>query len=269
MTQISGEQLALTILVLLSFFSLRQWHQLQKQSAQHGYFLRYQERPRIQWNVVFIAICGLLTAAQLINRIQADILQTYTEMTVRLVRTDFYIKAGLTCFLLMLLSEFGAVSLKQFGISFENGKHNLLLGLQGFLATVLPVFLVRFATLPLSDGQTEHALLKLLQSDQATETIFWITISAVFLAPLMEELLYRVLLQGYLEQRVSPGFAIPVIAVVFSAVHPFPMSLALLPLALILGYIYHRSHSYLAVVVTHTLFNATNVLLSLLTIHTS
>lgn len=264
MFNINGTQFAITVLVGLNLISVYYWIQLQNTYNRTGQLLPLADRPTINWNHIFILICGLLTAAQLVNRIQMDIQQIQVETTLQAVRSAAFITAGLVVFLLLLLSEFGTISLKQFGITTQNWRSAVVLGTRGFLAAVLPVVLFRLATSPLNDGQPEHSLLKLLQSDQGTETIFWITFSAVVLAPLSEELLFRIILQGYLQQRVSPGFAIPFVAIVFSAVHPFPMSLALLPLAVILGYIYYRSHSYIAVVVTHALFNATNVLLSIL-----
>jgi membrane protease YdiL (CAAX protease family) len=85
--------------------------------------------------------------------------------------------------------------------------------------------------------------------------VFWIVLSAAFLAPLTEELLYRVLLQGWAQSHLAPWQAIVASSFVFVAQHSMSDWLPLLPLALILGYVYHRRRSYLAVVVLHALFN--------------
>jgi membrane protease YdiL (CAAX protease family) len=81
-------------------------------------------------------------------------------------------------------------------------------------------------------------------------------LAVAVVAPLSEELLFRVVLQGWLTERISATVAVPVVAIVFAAVHGWRDGLALLPLALILGYVFARRRSYLAVVTTHALFNS-------------
>ena len=73
------------------------------------------------------------------------------------------------------------------------------------------------------------------------------------------------ILQGWLQSRIEPAWAIFAVAVLFAFVHGWPDSLPLIPLSLILGYVYYRRHSYLAVVMLHLLFNATNLALAVLT----
>ena len=84
------------------------------------------------------------------------------------------------------------------------------------------------------------------------------------MAPIEEELLYRVIFQGTLQRYVSPLTSIIISAAVFSAVHGFPDALGLFPLALILGYLYWRTGSYLTIVTTHAAFNGVTVLLTVL-----
>jgi membrane protease YdiL (CAAX protease family) len=107
--------------------------------------------------------------------------------------------------------------------------------------------------------------LKILDSDSGHEILAWIALSVVIVAPLAEELLYRVLLQGWTQAHITPWKAIVFSATIFSLAHQEHDWLPLFPLALILGYVYHRTHSYLAVVVLHALFNATNLTLAVLT----
>jgi uncharacterized protein len=183
-------------------------------------------------------------------------------------------RVKLTCFLnVLLLALFvpllvigGKRSLSDYGISFGRWKSQVGLGVVGFLASVLPVAAARIVTQPLGETEPEHSFLKTLLAEPSLEILVWIGIAAVLLAPLWEELLYRVIFQGWLQTRLDAGASIVITALAFSTVHPFPSSLALIPLALVLGYLYYRQHSYLAVVVTHMLFNATNLLLAVLTI---
>ena len=84
------------------------------------------------------------------------------------------------------------------------------------------------------------------------------------MAPIGEELLYRVIIQGVLQRHLPPSVSIVISSVVFSAVHGFPDAIGLFPLALILGYLYWRTGSYLTIVTTHAVFNGATVILTLL-----
>ncbi|MCA9056482.1 MAG: CPBP family intramembrane metalloprotease, partial [Planctomycetaceae bacterium] len=125
----------------------------------------------------------------------------------------------------------------------------------GFLMAIGPVFLV----LMLSEGaglrgnEPEHELLRTLTEHGSAAKWFWISLTAVVAAPLAEELIFRVVLQGWLESRVPAATAIGLSSLLFCLVHNFPDAIALVPLAVILGYIQQRRRSYLTVVVIHML----------------
>lgn len=137
----------------------------------------------------------------------------------------------------------------------------------GFLLAIGPVFAVLIASeaAGLRGAKPEHQLLQMLQADGSARHWFWISLTAVVAAPLAEELLFRVLLQGALERRWPAGGAIGASSLLFCVVHRFPDSLALLPLAVVLGFVQHRRRSYLTVVLIHALFNAVNLGLTALT----
>jgi len=153
--------------------------------------------------------------------------------------------------------------LSEFGIGLLGLRRDIGYGLLGFLAAVLPVYLVRLVTVLFKLPAKPHSLLKFLELDHRGAVLFGIGVSVVVLAPLVEELLFRVILQGWLETVLPAGLAIGLAAAVFALVHPFTDSLALFPLALILGCLYHYRRSYPAVVVLHATFNAANLLLFL------
>ncbi len=140
------------------------------------------------------------------------------------------------------------------------------IGLLGSLASALPVLMVQMSLQKLlPQNKSSHALLELLSHDRSPETVLWIGAAAVVTAPLLEELLYRVILQGALRDVVGRTKAVVIVAGTFSLAHGWPNMLGLLPLALILGYIYDRTNSYLAVVTTHAAFNTGMLLLSTVT----
>lgn len=136
----------------------------------------------------------------------------------------------------------------------------------GFHLGIGPVFLVLIASElgGLRGDEPQHELLRMLTADGSWANWFWISLTAVVAAPLAEELLFRVVLQGWLEQVTHPAIAIGASSLLFCTVHRFPDSLALVPLAVVLGYVQHRRRSYLTVVAIHALFNGVNLLLTAL-----
>ena len=148
---------------------------------------------------------------------------------------------------------------EDFGLHRDGWQLDLQAGVWGFLLALVPVYL---SELPVSLWRTPHTLLEVLGPHPTREVIAWAVLSAVVVAPLFEELLFRVVLQGLLA-RQSPVAGIICTALVFALVHGWADAVPLFPLALILGYVYHRRHSYLAVVTIHALFNGLNLSLAL------
>lgn len=158
----------------------------------------------------------------------------------------------------------GASSFPDLGLSTHDLPQEIALGVSGFFASLLPVLAVLLLTYPLRSESTQHSFLQFLRRDSSFVAIVWLVIAVGIMAPLAEELLFRVVLQGSLQRRLPPEIAIGISSALFASVHNWPDLLALLPLAAILGYIYHQQNSYLAVVVLHGLFNLANLVLMLL-----
>lgn len=138
----------------------------------------------------------------------------------------------------------------------------------GFVASLLPVFLVLLLTFPLRSDETTHPFLRLLAESDLTESLPPVLLAAVVLAPLKEELIFRVVLQSWLVNKLGVQAGILVGAIIFAGAHGFPDSLGLIPLALLLGIVYHVRRSVLAVILMHALFNAFNITLMLLQLWT-
>ncbi len=171
--------------------------------------------------------------------------------------------AFVTVIALIFLSGMQRTPPQDYGFNPHNLDRQFKEGGQAFLASVGAVFLLLLATRSLRTDENMHPFLKLLLNEPSAETFSWIVLAAVVLAPIKEELLFRVILQDGLARRLGAAPAIGIVAVLFCAVHGFPDSFALLPLALILGYLYHQRQSAIAVMTTHALFNLTNLALLL------
>jgi membrane protease YdiL (CAAX protease family) len=154
-------------------------------------------------------------------------------------------------------------ALARHGISGVNWRGQIRDGAIGFVASLLPVYVVLWLTQSLRTKDLQHSFLQILQAEPGWSATATIALAVIVIAPLSEELLFRVVLQGWLQRWTHPGIAIALVAVLFAWVHRFPDSLALIPLAAVLGYVYYRRHSFLAVVVIHALFNAMNLLQAL------
>ncbi|MCH2210061.1 MAG: CPBP family intramembrane metalloprotease [Fuerstiella sp.] len=138
------------------------------------------------------------------------------------------------------------------------------------LVAWLPTALLKLTLALLLPAQDQHPFLEMIMNGVSTESLLLIAVTAVVLAPLMEELLYRVvILGGFLNHR-SPfrlpvPLAICVTSLLFAFAHGFPDSIALLPLAAAIGWTYCQRRSYRTVVLVHVLFNGFNIAVAGLT----
>lgn len=182
------------------------------------------------------------------------------------LRGGCLVQSLLTAMLLCLLTRWGRRPLSDYGIAWRPAGRQWTAGLIAVTLAWLPVFLVLFATqyAGLRTEERAHSVLRMLSAAPSWETWIWASVSAVVFAPIVEELLFRVILQSWLVQQLGLGWGLAIASVLFAAVHTFPDSLALIPLALMFGYLYHRRFSYLAVVIAHALFNGTMLVLSAL-----
>ena len=159
----------------------------------------------------------------------------------------------------------GARRRLSFGIRFDHVPQQMLDGVVGFLACVPPVAIGAVLTSPLRDEKTQNLLLRILEHNPGWQSTAAILVVAGVLAPLVEELVFRSVLQSGLQSVLRTRNAIVLVALLFSAVHGWPDMLPLFPLALLLGLLFHLRRSLIAVVTTHLLFNATNLAYALLT----
>ena len=153
---------------------------------------------------------------------------------------------------------------REFGLKMTRLDHQIADGVEGYLIALLPMAATTLLTSPLRNRDTQNSLLKLLSDSGDPTTLILIGVVAAVVAPLSEEMLFRVTLQSWLTSVIDARVAIPVVAIAFAAIHGPVDGLALLPLALVLGYVFHRRHSFVSVVVIHGLFNATMLALALL-----
>lgn len=154
----------------------------------------------------------------------------------------------------------------------------LLLGSGAFFITLPIVFslmvLGAIAAILLGQPLPElaHSLLRVLVSPEASiPTRVVLVLSAVVLGPALEEGFYRGLLQSATVELLGGrrGLAVFAVSGMFAMMHlgatPWHALPALFGLSVILGWLYERTGSLWPSILLHTLFNAFNVALALLT----
>ena len=104
-----------------------------------------------------------------------------------------------------------------------------------------------------------QAAVTMLQKDMPGWQLALLGFTAVVLAPLAEELLFRGILYTWIKQRGHPRLALWGTSVLFGIIH---VNLAALPslcfLGLVFALLYERTQNLLAPVTAHVLFNAVN-----------
>jgi membrane protease YdiL (CAAX protease family) len=158
------------------------------------------------------------------------------------------------------------------------------LGLTAFAALLIPIYAIQLVLTHWFKG--EHPIERWIRAAPEPGLIAAAAITAVVVAPLAEEFIFRVLLQGWLERRWPPmpvdesldGIApidpsppairlepIAISAAIFALLHlgwpgdlrsdPIPLFV----LAVMLGYLYQRTHRIWPSIVVHACLNAASM----------
>jgi membrane protease YdiL (CAAX protease family) len=125
-----------------------------------------------------------------------------------------YIAATLStlAFAIVLVCLRTRATITDLGLRLDRWRHDLRVGLLGFIAIAPPVYALQ-ATL-VHFFPTQHPMIDILRERPETGAVIAISVSVAFVAPFTEEFFLRVLLQGWLERVVAtaiPG-AFPLIA---------------------------------------------------------
>ncbi len=216
-----------------------------------------QQTPSVHWGAVVLVCASIFP-----NLVAVLHMPGATSSAIKLSAVQYgcLFRALLGLAVLLPLVTNPQTSTESLGFRLTNFARQVRDGVHVYFLSLLPVFAVWYAASPWRKEEDLHPLLKFLRENSSFEPVAWVFFAAAVIAPLYEELLYRVVLQTGLELSLPRRAALVATAVIFAAVHGMPDSVPLLPLALLLGYLYQQRRSFAANVITHSLFNATNLL---------
>jgi len=173
----------------------------------HGPILVYEPRRLVPWRGVFTLLPVLLVAftvyAAIIGGSYADDASSATasDMVDRVAAGSAQQTAFVITFLAVVIAVSGAtcedVGLPKDGRQFLG---DVRIGLLAWLAALVPVYSAQIVMLNLVGPTEGHPLIKIVQ-EHASPLLFMLAFAAaVVVAPICEELLFRLLLQGWLEK---------------------------------------------------------------------
>lgn len=268
-----GQFTALVLVLTLLFESIAVWVTFLRARQNSQDWLEWCEESRATWDkyleVVIIGLTFLLLSLHLAPQLEklapADLAPQPAPEVLPLWKLALHLcnSAGIAFVLGVMLVSSEAPS--KFGFKLHSLTAQIRDGVNGYLLALLPTATLMLLTASVRTPENQNSLLTLLARSDDFLSLILICLAAVVIAPLYEELLFRVILQGWLSANFRSTTSIVVTAVLFAAIHGVIDGVALIPLALILGYVFHRRHSYVSVIVIHGLFNATMLTLAVLT----
>lgn len=149
------------------------------------------------------------------------------------------------------------------GLSGRHWFYDTLRGVVAFLAVFPVCIFLLLAVLHFfyaNQPPPEHPMIKALHGAGPVECVL-VVISVCVLAPLMEEIFFRGMVQSMLRQWLgNPWAAVIVASVLFTVVHGTPAHWpSLLALAIVLGYNYERTGRLWSSITIHMLFNVVSI----------
>lgn len=147
---------------------------------------------------------------------------------------------------------------------------DVALGVAAFILIAPAVYFIQYVVQMQLGQAQEHQLVRFLRADPSWSNIGLTAAQAIVVAPLVEEFLFRVVLQGWLEgfagrlreQGITLlGASLWLPAVLFAAMHytAWPDPIPLLFFALGLGLLYRWTHRLAPIVTLHMCLNATSL----------
>lgn len=273
--------------------------------------LAYEPRRRTPWGALVLAVpLGMVSMAFLQLLLPSSTIEQSTSSVFVSSTLSFsMIQLSFVALAILWLEFARDADEHDLGLPTSGGQLALdvAIGAVACAAALLPVFAVNLSLVKLFNVQETHPMVERLMKSSSSEMLSAAFVAAVISAPIFEEFVFRVLLQGWLERvedeeldfqaterDVAPDIAPPgteiqrpangwlgylphgwlpimISSVLFGLAH-MGHGIAPIPLVLlgvVLGYVYQRTHRIVPCIVIHMLFNAFSMLLLWLSLSTS
>jgi membrane protease YdiL (CAAX protease family) len=266
------ELVVIAILSSLMMASLVVWLNVARRLSEGETLVPYEPRLRAPWNVVdvlwLVLAWPIFELVSLRAAAPADTIHDGGLSIAGLagITAGHFLWAVAAIFYLEIRTGARA---REFGFDTGSLAKDARLGGLAFLAAAPLVYGVQIVVskfwTPL-----EHPLAKLVSEQNGPALVALAALSAIVVAPLSEELLFRVILQGWLERALrrrsrtwkAAHRVLPILisSALFSVMHQGADRVALFVLALFLGFLYRQTHRIFPSLVLHACINALAVL---------
>jgi membrane protease YdiL (CAAX protease family) len=174
---------------------------------------------------------------------------------------SFLLLVFLLCFLILR----GQNPLDLFGLRGIPWTQNIRAACYGLVAALPAIYFVHSLSFHFSGAEAQpQPLLRFLSEHAGLHDRFLLILTAVVIAPISEELIFRGYIFGVLRRYAGRWWALVISASVFAAIHAHIPSLAgLFVLAVALTLVYEGTGSLWASILMHALFNSITVILTL------
>lgn len=199
--QIPFPQFWLTLLIVgILAGSAAVWFAIAVRWHNDGTALPYEPRMRVPWNFLGAvpAVYWVFQAASvaIFGGPEIATFDLWQALAAAVVLFSLLFLA------MLLLGGLFHASAQDIGIpaSIEVLNRDIRLGFYGYLAAIVPVTAVQIVILYFSQDLTPHPLVKSLVKNPSPSMLVAALVTAVIVAPIVEEFFFRVLLQGWLER---------------------------------------------------------------------
>ena len=171
----------------------------------------------------------------------------------------------LSAFLLSFLIARSRNPLDLFGLREVGWRQNFKSGCWGLAAALPAIYFIHTLSFHLMGPDAQpQPLLQFLAGNPSLQDRLLLILTAVVIAPIAEELIFRGYIFGVLRRYAGRWWAMLISASVFAAIHAHIPSLAgLFVLAVALTLVYEGAGSLWAPILMHSLFNGLTVILTL------
>jgi membrane protease YdiL (CAAX protease family) len=189
------------------------------------------------------------------------VLVVNTELLIVGAVFSFLLLAFLLCFLILR----GQNPVDLFGLRGIPWTQNLRAACYGLAAALPAIYFVHSLSFRFSGADAQpQPLLRFLAEHAGLQDRLLLILTAVVIAPVSEELIFRGYIFGVLRRYAGRWWALIISASVFAAIHAHIPSLAgLFVLAVALTLVYEGTGSLWSPILMHALFNAITVILTL------